>query len=154
MDMRYRARVAATWLFCGVMIPTVLPSVVCLAQEPSAPAKPETSAQKFKNIKVLKDLPADQLIPKMRAWNVALGVKCDACHVINADHTGFEKDDKPMKERAREMVLMATALNKTQKSVKGQVTCYMCHRGQAEPQRMPPPPAPPTEAPKKEEAKP
>jgi hypothetical protein len=144
--MRLRFKTSAAWLTLGILVPTLLPSVLCLAQEPTKPAKPETSAQKYKNIKVLKDLPADQLIPKMRSWNVALGVKCDACHVINPDHTGFEKDDKPMKQTAREMVLMATDLNKRQKVVSGQVTCYMCHRGQAEPQRTP---LPPTEEPKK-----
>lgn len=118
-------------------VPTLLLGVLCLAQGGKKPAKVETAGQKYKNIKVLKDLPADQLGPLMHKINDALGVKCDACHVVDADHKGWEKDDKPMKNIARQMIVMTQNLNKKEKSVKGKVTCFTCHRGHPEPEGMP-----------------
>jgi hypothetical protein len=89
--------------------------------------------QKFKNIKVLKDLPADQLIPVMHKIDDSLGVKCDFCHVVNADHSGFDLDTKPTKNKAREMILMVNDIIKHQKTLDKKATCYMCHHGSAEP---------------------
>lgn len=127
----------ALFLF-GFLLPVLLPNVLCLAQEPAKKEeKPQTAAQKYKNIKVLKDLPAKDLGPLMHQFNDALGVKCDACHVINPDHTGWEKDDKPMKDAARGMITMLKEMNKKQKALGGKGTCFMCHHGQAEPQMQP-----------------
>ncbi len=123
-----------------VVAPVSLLCVIAFAQDAKKPAKPETAGKKFKNIKVLKDLPADQLIPMMHKFNEALGVKCDACHVINADHTGWDKDDKELKVTARTMILLVTDLNKHQKSLKGKATCFLCHHGNQEPQTRPAPP--------------
>ena len=78
-----------------------------LRARPAAAAenpKPKPTQEVFKNIQVLKDLPAEQLIPVMREYNASLGVKCDFCHVISPNHTGFEKDDKKMKQTARHLV--------------------------------------------------
>ena len=115
------------------------------AQEstPATKKKPVTARQQYKNIKVLKDLPADQLIPVMHNINTSLGVRCDFCHVINPDHTGFEKDDKPAKETARQMVLMVQRLNRREKAVDNKATCFMCHHGRPEPETMAPAPPPP-----------
>jgi hypothetical protein len=107
------------------------------AQEQPAAGKIETAKEKYKNIKVLKDLPADQLIPVMHKINTALGVKCDYCHVIGPNHTLFEKDDKPAKETARQMIVMTQNLNKHVKATEGKVTCFMCHHGHAEPEPAP-----------------
>lgn len=120
-------------LIASLALPAILLVVASVAQE-KAPEKPPTAKEKFKNIKVLKDLPADQLIPVMRKWNAALGVKCDFCHVINADHTGFDKDDKPQKGAARKMVQMTMDINKKYKVVDKKVTCNTCHKGHAEPE--------------------
>jgi hypothetical protein len=127
-------------IIIAVCLPIITASTLSLAQDDSKPVV--TAGKQFKNIKVLKDLPANQLIPVMHKFNDALGVKCDACHVIGPNHTGFEKDDKEMKLRAREMLLMVQDINKNQKTLHGSATCYMCHHGSPEPQRMPPPPAP------------
>ncbi len=109
--------------------------------------KPPTAKQKFKNIQVLKNLPADQLIPIMHKINDSLGVRCDFCHVINADHTGFEKDDKPAKNVARKMMIMTQKLNEHEPILDKQATCYMCHHGHPEPQTQPPAPEPPPSRP-------
>src|ERR1700689_2831448 len=62
----------------------------------------------FKNIQVLKDLPADQLQPSMQFIAASLGVQCDFCHVRGAD----EKDDKQTKLAARHMMQMTMDINK------------------------------------------
>ena len=100
------------------------------------------SSQVYKNVKVLKDLPADQMIPIMRKIDASLGVRCDFCHAITngpgGRHEGFEKDDKPMKGVARQMMTMTQDLDKKQKIVKNKVTCFTCHHGRAEPENNAP----------------
>ncbi len=118
----------------ALVAPLALFGVLVHAQEGKKADPPMTSKEKFKNIKVLKSLPADQLIPYMHAYNTALGVKCDFCHVVNADHTGFEKDDKPMKNKAREMIVLVKDLNGKYKTLDKKATCAMCHHGHAEPE--------------------
>ena len=68
---------------------------------------PTTAAQQFKNIQVLKDIPADQLIPAMQFITASLGVECEFCHVQDA----FEKDDKKTKVTARKMMEMMFTIN-------------------------------------------
>ena len=121
-------------LAAALITPFALVGVLVHAQEGKKPDAPMTAKQKYKNIKVLKDLPADQLIPYMHAYNTALGVKCDFCHVVNADHTGFEKDDKPMKEKARQMIVLTKDLNGKYKTIDKKATCAMCHHGHQEPE--------------------
>jgi outer membrane lipoprotein-sorting protein len=94
---------------------------------PDAAAK--TAAQQFKNIEVLKDIPADQLIPAMQFIAASLGVECEYCHVRGA----FDKDDKKPKVTARKMITMMMAINKDNFEGHREVTCYSCHRGAAEP---------------------
>jgi len=96
-----------------------------------APAK--TAEQAYKNIKVLKDIPADQLIPSMQFISASLGVECEFCHVEHA----FEKDDKKPKQTARQMMEMMFAINKQNFDSHKEVTCYSCHRGQAHPIAVP-----------------
>ncbi|MGB9245046.1 MAG: c-type cytochrome [Candidatus Acidiferrales bacterium] len=93
-------------------------------------AKPEaqkTAVEAFKNIQVLKHIPASELIPSMRYIAASLGVGCDYCH--QADH--FDNDDKPTKQRARNMMKMMFAINQDNFNGKREVTCYTCHRGAA-----------------------
>ncbi len=87
----------------------------------------KTAVEVFKNIQVLKDIPASELIPSMRYIAASLGVGCDYCH--QADH--FDNDDKPTKQRARNMMKMMFAINQDNFNGKREVTCYTCHRGVA-----------------------
>ena len=106
---------------------------------PTGPA-PRTAAEQYKNIKVLKDIPADELIPAMQFISTSLGVECNYCHVEGAG-TGpggrrrldFEKDDKKPKQTARKMMQMQLAINKDNFESHIEVTCYSCHRGAHEP---------------------
>ena len=94
----------------------------------------KTAAEAFKNIQVLKDIPADQLMPSMRYITAALGVGCDYCH--EPDH--FDNDDKPTKQRARNMMKMMFAINQDNFNGRREVTCYTCHRGFAKAANIPP----------------
>src|ERR1700739_4043907 len=72
---------------------------LCAAQMQGKPPAdgPKTAEQQFKNIQVLKTIPADQLIPTMQFISGSLGVECEFCHVEGA----MDKDDKKPKAAAR-----------------------------------------------------
>jgi photosynthetic reaction center cytochrome c subunit len=93
----------------------------------------QTTESTYKNIQVLKGIPADQLIPSMQFMSSSLGVHCNHCHVEGA----FEKDDKKAKQQARQMMQMVASLNKKDLSGGSGVTCYSCHRGTLRPRRIP-----------------
>lgn len=102
------------------------------AQNPP-PLADKTAAQEYKNIQVLKDIPADQLIPSMQFMSASLGVECEYCHVERA----FDKDDKKEKKFARHMMEMVMNINKDNFEGKRWVTCYSCHRGAPKPVSVP-----------------
>jgi len=83
----------------------------------------------YKNIQVLKGVPADQVIPAMQFISASLGVDCEDCHVERA----FDKDDKKPKQTARKMIQMMLAINKDNFNGHREVTCYSCHHGAADP---------------------
>src|SRR5437879_1912774 len=96
-------------------------------------AQPKLAEEQFKNIQVLKGLPADQLIPSMQFISASLGVECDYCHVQNA----FDKDDKKPKPIARKMIQMMFAINRDNFEGHREVTCNSCHRGSPHPAGIP-----------------
>jgi photosynthetic reaction center cytochrome c subunit len=100
-------------------------AVMAQTEGKSAAEAPKTAEKQFKNIQVLKDIPADQLIPTMQFIAASLGVECDFCHV---EHE-MQKDDKKPKLRARKMISMELAINKSHFNNEVEVTCYTCHRG-------------------------
>ena len=94
---------------------------------------PKKAEEQFKNIQILKGIPAEQLFPTMEFISASLGVNCEFCHVKNA----FEKDDKKPKQTARKMMEMMFAINKDNFDGRRNVTCYSCHRGDAKPLAIP-----------------
>lgn len=103
------------------------------AQTAASAPGPKKAEEQFKNIQVLKGIPADQLFPTMQFVAASLGVECDFCHVQNA----FEKDDKKPKQIARKMMEMMIAINADDFDGHRQVTCYTCHRGNSKPVAIP-----------------
>ena len=97
---------------------------------------------KDKNLKVLpKDISDVKLDSIMNSYNIALGVKCNFCHVPVKgfpDSLDYASDNEPMKEEARKMMRMTIHINKTNfyfdKKQKPEylntVTCNTCHRGE------------------------
>jgi photosynthetic reaction center cytochrome c subunit len=99
----------------------------------SASEKPKMTEEAFKNIQVLKGIPADELIAAMQFITASLGVECDFCHQEGA----FDKDDKKPKQTARKMMQMMFAINKDNFDGHRELTCYSCHRGAPRPVAIP-----------------
>jgi hypothetical protein len=95
---------------------------------------PKPAEEVFKNIQILKGVPAPRVQLVMNNLTKWLGVRCEHCHDPNA----LEKDDKAPKVTARKMFLMVRALNHESFGDSGAVTCWTCHRGAAKPQTLPP----------------
>jgi photosynthetic reaction center cytochrome c subunit len=107
------------------------------AQQSQPASAEKTAAQQFKNIQVLKDIPASQLIPGMRYITTALGVECNYCHV----NGNFASDDKQPKQTARRMMTMLFAINNNNFGGRPEVSCFTCHQGHHEPMGTPALPA-------------
>lgn len=97
----------------------------------------EPSEKVFKNIKVMKDVPAGRLLRIMNVgFGRSLGVSCGHCHVVGE----WEKEDKNRKQITREMMAMNRTINDeilpkiaNLESKKPVVNCTTCHRGQRKP---------------------
>ena len=128
----------------SVVVAVLAAATALIAAKPAqAPdAGPKTAVQQFKNIQVLKDAPADQLIPTMQFITNSLGVECDFCHVEVSTPEGgktlaFDKDDKEEKKTARKMMTMMFAINQQNFDGKKEVSCNTCHRGSPHPRSVP-----------------
>lgn len=108
------------------------------SSNPQSP-QPEPAEKRFKNIKVFKGVPADEIDPAMEMISASLGVRCDFCHV-RTDKGGWQmdKDDKEEKGTAREMVLMTRKINEENFNGRMEITCATCHQGHAHPVSTPP----------------
>ena len=97
----------------------------------------EPAEKVFKNIQILKGVPAARLLAIMEmGYARSLGVNCTHCHVAEK----WESEDKPTKQIARDMSAMVKTINtdllkniKNLKSETPTVNCTTCHRGQIKP---------------------
>ncbi|HEX7177503.1 MAG TPA: c-type cytochrome [Pyrinomonadaceae bacterium] len=103
------------------------------SQTRPAHAQEQAAEQVFKNIQVLKGVPASQIQPTMAFITGALGVRCSHCHTSSA----FERDDKATKQTARRMMRMVLEINRGNFDGAAAVSCNTCHRGQTRPQSVP-----------------
>jgi hypothetical protein len=87
----------------------------------------------YKNIQVLQDIPADQMLSTMLTMSESLGVKCTFCHVTQ----DFASDPTAMKNKTRQMLRMTVAINKTEFKGAREITCFTCHRGSTNPEAVP-----------------
>ena len=90
----------------------------------------------FKNIKTFKGVPAGRMLAIMDiGYSQSLGVSCGHCHNTNK----WESDEKPQKQIAREMSILAANTTAAVKAIKGiksespAVNCTTCHRGAVKP---------------------
>jgi photosynthetic reaction center cytochrome c subunit len=117
------------------------------AAEPQAPAPAVRAArEQYKNLQVLGDIPANEMIPTMHLITGQLGVGCQYCHIWEE----WDREDKPAKQVARRMMLMTADINRRSFGGMQGVTCYTCHRSEPKPDTMvalPIPPPPPHDAP-------
>jgi hypothetical protein len=105
------------------------------APKQDAPKKQERPAPT--NLKVLKVSTGAEVSQIMRTFTAGLGVQCTYCHVQG----NFASDENPKKETARHMIQIAQELNAKFPDGKLHVSCYTCHRGEAEPKTAPEPKA-------------
>jgi photosynthetic reaction center cytochrome c subunit len=133
--------IAAFIAACGI----VVGGLKAQSAAPGSPAQstanagPKLAEEQFKNIKVLKGVPADQVFPAMQFISISLGVECEFCHVQGAGgRLEFDKDDKKQKQTARKMIEMMFAINKDNFDGHREVTCNSCHRGSPDPVGTPP----------------
>ena len=96
-------------------------------------AGPRTAEQQFKNIQVMKGVPANQVVPSMHLIEKALGVDCLFCH----EEEDRSTDTKPPKATARKMIQMVMDINKNNFGGATTVTCFTCHHGNADPVTTP-----------------
>jgi photosynthetic reaction center cytochrome c subunit len=126
--MRAKGMLAGTCL-AGVLLFSGTATLWTQSARRSTGTATPTAEQVYKNIQVLKGVPANQLIPAMQFITASLGVQCDFCHLESA----FENDDKETKQTARKMMRMMFAINKDSFDGHREVTCYACHRGEHKP---------------------
>lgn len=96
-----------------------------------APPPPPT------NLKVLKVTSRAEVTQIMRTFTAGLGVQCNYCHVQG----NYASDENPKKATARKMIVMMQKVNADFTDGKMHVSCYTCHRGEAEPKTAPEPKA-------------
>jgi len=97
----------------------------------------EPAEKVFKNIQILKGIPAGRLLAIMEfGYARSLGVNCAHCHTPEK----WETEDKPTKQIARDMWTMMGKINtellkniKNLKSETPMINCTTCHRGQVKP---------------------
>jgi len=112
--------------------------VTLMLSAPATAQPPTPTVVESPNVKVLTGLYAQQFQEEMNLIVQGLGVTCNSCHVPR----NFAAEDKPIKQKARQMLEMVKALNKQYfpdhkpkegESVLGKVTCYTCHKGEQTP---------------------
>ena len=99
----------------------------------------------FKNIKILKGIPAARLVNIMNmGFGRSLGVSCGFCHVPGK----WDLDDKEEKNTARLMFAMVQTINRdymakvpNDRGAPPVVNCFTCHRGNSRPMGSDGPPS-------------
>jgi tetratricopeptide (TPR) repeat protein len=118
-------------LTVAVVLPLLATAV--FAQSP----EPFTNLQFFP-----KDIARKDLMQTMRTFSFSLGVRCEFCHVQNAEKVSdFASDAKEEKRTARAMLAMVEQINrdtiaKLGKDAPIQVQCVTCHRALSRPQAI------------------
>jgi hypothetical protein len=98
--------------------------------------------QVYKNIQVLKGVPADEVLDRMKFFTIELGVRCEFCHVTAEGSKvpgfgAFSKDDIDAKKIARKMIQMVGVIKTNFFEGKESPTCWTCHRGNQKPELGP-----------------
>jgi hypothetical protein len=101
------------------------------AQGPPAPTGP-MAPEKYKDIQVLTDVPADQLDVTMRYFVAATGLQCAGCHFRDptTNEVIFDHDARG-KSTARQMIGLVKSVNAGSFGVR--INCGTCHAGRNQP---------------------
>lgn len=96
----------------------------------SAQQPPLMTENVFRDIQVLKGIPVDTFFDVMGMFASSMGEDCTFCHLKASvfKHEAFG-ETTPRIARARQMIAMMNAINKSFFRGEPRVTCYTCHRG-------------------------
>jgi hypothetical protein len=114
-------------------VAVVLVCAVPAAAQVSTANEGKKAEEVYKNIKVLRGTPANELNQSMHLMKAAVGLDCLYCHIERE----WEKDVKPAKDVARAMIVMMNDINTRQFGGRQVVTCNTCHNGHPAPAAMP-----------------
>ena len=135
----YGATVAALLSLLGLVSVAGVSAEVSAQAGQVGPNEAQPMAENvFKNIQVLKGIPADEFMDTMGMFASSLVYDCTGCHVrdILVRREAFA-EPTPRIQRARQMVVMVNALNRTYFGGEPKVTCFTCHRGSGFPEVIP-----------------
>ena len=100
---------------------------------PVGPLAPE----KYMDIQVLKDVPADQLDATMQYFMAATSFTCGNCHLRDAATGGLVfMEDTPLKKTARQMIQLVQTVNAG--NFGARINCATCHQGKNRPAGLTP----------------
>jgi hypothetical protein len=102
------------------------------------PPPAQISDTVFKNVQLLKGIPVDTFFDAMGMFANAMGNDCTFCHSPDAalDRDAFAIAT-PRIQKARQMMVMVNAINKTYFAGQPRVTCFTCHHGTQAPRSDP-----------------
>jgi hypothetical protein len=111
---------------------------VSAAGQAGSGTAPQMAENVFKNIQVLRGIPPDEFMDTMGMFASSLLFDCTGCHVreILTNREAFSTPT-PRIQRARQMVLMVNAINKTYFAGEPRVSCFTCHKGSSLPEVIP-----------------
>jgi Photosynthetic reaction centre cytochrome C subunit len=118
--------------FIAISLLAVLPSLTAAQEKQDKGKRVLPAPTNLKVLKVSTDAEVGQI---MRTFTAGLGVQCIFCH----EQGNFASDENPKKEIARHMITMTQQINGNFSEGKLRVSCYTCHRGEAEPKTAPEP---------------
>ena len=115
-----------------------LASLVSVAGQGGAAPDVHLSDTVFKNVQVLKGIPADEFMDTMGMFAASLGYDCASCHSpdIKSDRAAFAVTT-PQIRRARQMIAMVNGINEANFGGRPMVTCFTCHQGKYPPEAIP-----------------
>ncbi len=121
--------------FIAYLVTSVL-SVAVARGQGRADMRP--AEQVFKNVQVLKGIPADEFMSTMGFFSASLGISCADCHTAESGGDWAKyADDSDRKRRTRAMIGMVNLMNKNFFGGQRVLTCYTCHRGSTTPETTP-----------------
>jgi hypothetical protein len=105
---------------------------------PNAQENPPMAGDVFKSVVLLGGIPVDTFFEAMGMFANAMGNDCTFCHSPTAvfDKAAFGVAT-PRIMRARQMIEMMNAINKTYFGGRTRVTCFTCHGGNQSPRSDP-----------------
>lgn len=129
--MKGATAIRATWV-------AWLLSVVLVGAQDGPDVRPQMAEEVFQNVQVLTGIPVDEFMATMGFFSASLGMNCTDCHVDESGGSWARyADDNALKQTARRMMLMVSAINNTNFGGRQVVTCNTCHRGTYRPSVMP-----------------